>query len=88
LENLAGTDDAARMISMRLLMPAPKDQLTKALEGAKRVIVVEQTHSGQFMGYLRANIDLPRDAEHYCIPGPLPMRPGDIVSLVKEGTPS
>jgi 2-oxoglutarate/2-oxoacid ferredoxin oxidoreductase subunit alpha len=88
LENLAGTDNAARMISMRLLMPAPKDQLTKALEGAKRVIVVEQTHSGQFMGYLRANIDLPRDVEHYCIPGPLPMRPGDIVSLVKEGTPS
>jgi len=88
LEHLAGTDHKTRMISLRLLMPAPKEQLIKALEGAKRLIVVEQTHSGQFMGYLRTNIDLPRDVEHYCIPGPLPIRPGDIEALVKEGTPS
>jgi len=73
---------------MRLLMPAPKEQLANALEGAKRVIVVEQTHSGQFMGYLRANIDLPKNVEHHCTPGPLPIRPGDIETLIKEGTPS
>jgi 2-oxoglutarate ferredoxin oxidoreductase subunit alpha len=88
LDKLAETDHKVRMISMRLLLPAPKEQLTQALAGASRVIVVEQTHSAQFMGYLRAHIDLPANVEHYCTPGPLPIRPGDIEALITEGTKS
>jgi len=77
--DLLGPDDAsARYISLRLIMPAPREQLLAALEGATRIIIVEQTHSGQFLNYLRAHGGLRSDVEHYCRPGPLPIRPSDI----------
>jgi len=90
-EALAQLDEgarSARYISLRLLMPAPKEQLIAALEGAERLIVVEQTHSGQFLSYLRAHTGLTRDVEHWCHPGPLPLRPGDIRQLILEGESS
>jgi len=89
-EALDGLGEAAqaRYISLRLLMPAPQAEPTKALAGAKRVIVVEQTHSGQFLKYLRAHADIRRDVEHYARPGPLPLRPSDIRQLIIEGASS
>ncbi len=85
--DLLGPDDpSARYISLRLIMPAPREQLRAALEGVKRIIVVEQTHSGQFLNYLRAHADLRSDVEHYCRPGPLPIRPSDIRRTIREGT--
>ena len=44
----------ARLVSLRLLSPAQPERLTRALEGVKRVLVVEQSFGGQFFRYLRA----------------------------------
>jgi 2-oxoglutarate ferredoxin oxidoreductase subunit alpha len=69
----------ARLIAIRLLSPAQPDRLSAALAGARRVLVVEQSHSAQFHGYLRANGGLPPDVVVLHRPGPLPFRPAEIV---------
>ena len=74
---------ATRLISLRLLAPAQEDRFAKALEGADRVLVVEQTHSKQFYRYLRAHYDLPRDLKVLSRPGPLPIRPGEVFDCIK-----
>jgi len=68
----------ARLISMRLLSPAQPERLKRALEGVKRVLVVEQNHSGQFLHYLRGEYDLPGEVTSLRRPGPLPFRPDEI----------
>jgi 2-oxoglutarate ferredoxin oxidoreductase subunit alpha len=68
----------ARLISMRLLSPAQPERLKRALEGVKRVLVVEQNHSGQFLHYLRGEYDLPGEVASLRRPGPLPFRPDEI----------
>jgi 2-oxoglutarate ferredoxin oxidoreductase subunit alpha len=76
---------AAKLISLRLLSPAQPARLAEALAGVKRVLVVEQTHSGQFYRYLRSAYELPGETRVFHRPGPLPMRPGEIHSkIVKE----
>ncbi len=42
-----------------------KDPFLAALKGAQRILVVEQTHSGQFHDYLRAKCDLPGEVRHF-----------------------
>ena len=69
---------AVRLVSLRLLSPAHPHRLAAALDGVKRVLVVEQTHSGQFYRYLRAEHALDAELRAIHLPGPLPMRPGDI----------
>ncbi|MGO8916895.1 MAG: 2-oxoacid:acceptor oxidoreductase subunit alpha [Stellaceae bacterium] len=69
---------AVKLVSLRLLSPSHPDRLAAALEGVKRVLVVEQTHSGQFYRYLRAEHALDAELRAIHRPGPLPMRPGDI----------
>ncbi len=71
-------DRKARLISLRLLSPAQPERLKKALEGVKRVLVVEQNHSGQFLRYLRSEYDLPGEVKSLRRPGPLPFRPEEI----------
>ncbi len=68
----------ARLVSMRLLSPAQPERLKRALEGVKRVLVIEQNHSGQFLRYLRAEYDLPGEVASLRRPGPLPFRPDEI----------
>jgi 2-oxoglutarate ferredoxin oxidoreductase subunit alpha len=75
-EALAGK--AVKLVSLRLLSPAQPERLKKALEGVKRVLVVEQNHSGQFLRYLRAQYDLPGEVRSLRRPGPLPFRPEEI----------
>lgn len=81
-----------KLVSMRLLSPFPKDQLLAALEGAARILIIEQTHSGQFYQYLRAQCDLPGQIKHFHRPGPHVIGPGEIceqvLSLIKDGDPS
>lgn len=73
----AGT--RARLISLRLLSPAQPERLLRALEGVKRVLVVEQNHSGQFLRYLRAEGGLAgQEVKSLRRPGPLPFRPSEI----------
>jgi 2-oxoglutarate ferredoxin oxidoreductase subunit alpha len=75
-EALAGK--AVRLVSLRLLSPAQPERLSKALEGVKRVLVVEQNHSGQFLRYLRSEYELPGTVKSLRRPGPLPFRPEEI----------
>jgi 2-oxoglutarate ferredoxin oxidoreductase subunit alpha len=67
-----------KLISIRLLSPVQPARLKKALEGVRRVLVVEQNHSGQFLRYLRAEYDLPAEVKSLRRPGPLPFRPAEI----------
>lgn len=68
----------ARLISLRLLAPAQPQKMAAALAGVKRLLVVEQSHSGQFHHYLRAFYDLPAEVRLFHRPGPLPIRPAEI----------
>ena len=77
-EALAREGCRAKLISMRLLSPAQPERLKKALQGVRRVLVVEQNHSGQFLRYLRSEYELPADVRSLRRPGPLPFRPEEI----------
>ncbi|MCP3867876.1 MAG: 2-oxoacid:acceptor oxidoreductase subunit alpha [Gammaproteobacteria bacterium] len=75
---------SARVIAVRLLCPLPGTLMTASLEGVDRILVVEQNHGGQFFHYLRALNLLPDNAEMLARPGPLPIRPGEIMARVSE----
>ncbi|MEO8717205.1 MAG: 2-oxoacid:acceptor oxidoreductase subunit alpha [Burkholderiales bacterium] len=77
-EALARNGNGVRLVSLRLLAPAQPERLKRALEGVKRVLVLEQNHSGQFLKYLRAEYDLPGEVRSLRRPGPLPFRPEEI----------
>jgi 2-oxoglutarate ferredoxin oxidoreductase subunit alpha len=78
----AGVD--VRLIALRLLAPARPEQLAAALDGVSRVLVIEQNHSAQLFRYLRAMYDLPGKPASYHRPGPLPLRPGELATVIKE----
>ena len=73
-----------RLIAMRLIAPARPEQLAAALAGVQRVMVVEQNHGAQFYRYLRAYFDLPGKPASYHRPGPLPLRPGELLQALTE----
>ncbi|MEW8027198.1 MAG: 2-oxoacid:acceptor oxidoreductase subunit alpha [Candidatus Thiodiazotropha sp.] len=68
-----------RIIAIRLLAPLQGQKLSQAIEGANRILVVEQNHGGQLFRYLRAQGVLPEQAESLAQPGPLPLRSGRII---------
>jgi 2-oxoglutarate ferredoxin oxidoreductase subunit alpha len=68
-----------RVIAIRLLAPLQRKKLSRAIEGAGRVLVVEQNHGGQLFHYLRAQGVLPSQAESLAQPGPLLLRSGRII---------
>ncbi|MGB2659830.1 MAG: 2-oxoacid:acceptor oxidoreductase subunit alpha [Pseudolabrys sp.] len=74
----------ARLISPRLLLPTQPERLQAALAGVKRILVVEQTHGGQFHRYLRAHYDLPAQVRVLNRPGPLPISAGEIYRAITE----
>jgi len=69
---------AAKLVSIRLLAPARPEDFARALDGVKRVLVVEQNHGAQFHRYLRSVYDLPGEVRSYALPGPLPIRPDQV----------
>ena len=75
---------AARLVSLRLLSPAQPGRLKRALAGVKRVLVVEQNHSGQFLRYLRGEYELPGEIASLRRPGPLPFRPDEVHQRLLE----
>ena len=75
---------ALRVIAVRLLMPLNRDALLEALDGCSMVWVVEQNHQGQLFHYLKAEDALPPRARSLAKPGPLPFRPGELVSALIE----
>ncbi|MEW8586715.1 MAG: transketolase C-terminal domain-containing protein, partial [Candidatus Thiodiazotropha sp.] len=75
---------AIRTIALRLLAPLQRQKLSQLLEGAERVLVVEQNHGGQLFHYLHAQAILPKQAESLAQPGPLPLRPGRIIRALAD----
>ena len=73
-----------RVIAVRLLAPLRHQALRELLAGATRVLVVEQNHSAQFFHYLHAQQVLPGSAESLAQPGPIPLRPGEILARCLE----
>ena len=71
---------AVRVISLRLLAPAQPARLAALLAGVSRVLVVEQSDGAQFHRYLRAFYDLRPMVTVLARPGPLPIRPGEILA--------
>ncbi len=84
IREAAGDGVEARLIAPRLIAPAQTARMAAALEGARRVLVVEQSHSGQLYRYLRAHYDLPGDVSAFHRPGPLPLDVGDIRQAILE----
>ncbi|MCC2101648.1 MAG: 2-oxoglutarate synthase, partial [Hyphomicrobiales bacterium] len=75
-------DVAIKVVGLRLLAPIPKKQIADAIEGARRVIVVEQNHTGQLYRHLLGAKALPAEAESLARPGPAPFRPGEIAAHI------
>ena len=78
LSELRESGLAIRFLAPRLLAPAQPARMADALRGVNRLLIVEQTHSGQYYRYLRAYYDLPGEVRSLSVPGPLPIRPADI----------
>jgi len=74
-----------RLIALRLISPTQPERLAAALQGVKRVLVIEQNHAGQFWRYLRAHYALPDDVVPIHCPGPLPIRPGEALAHIQQG---
>jgi 2-oxoglutarate ferredoxin oxidoreductase subunit alpha len=73
---------AIRSIVVRLIAPAQPERLAHALAGIERVLVVEQNHGAQFYRYLRSMYDLPGKPASFHRPGPLPLRPAELVDAI------
>ncbi len=64
---------AVRVIAVRLLAPLQRQALRELLDGAERILVVEQNHQAQFFRYLHAQQVLP-DSRRNPLPDPVPSR--------------
>ena len=84
IERAAADGIKARLVAPRLLLPARPEQMTKALAGVKRILIVEQTHGAQFHRYLRAHYDLPAPVHVFNRPGPLPITAGEVHRAITE----
>jgi len=74
----------ASLISLRLLSPTQPERFAAALDGKKRILIVEQSHSAQFHRYLRAHYDLPGEVRVLNRAGPLPIRTGEIHRAIMQ----
>ena len=75
---LAAQGKSIKLIALRLLAPAQPEQMAAALDGVRRVLVIEQNHGAQLYRYLRSMYDLPGRPASFHRPGPLPLRPGEL----------
>ncbi len=80
---LAGIN--VKLIALRLISPVHPAKIAAALEGVKRLLIIEQSHAGQFWRYLRAHCDLPGEVVPIRRPGPLPIRPGEVHEYILKG---
>ncbi len=73
-----------KLVALRLLAPFLKDRFLESLKGSSRILIIEQTHSGQFHQYLRAQCDLPGKIRHFHRPGPHVIGPGEICDQIRD----
>lgn len=69
-------------VAVRLLMPLPLPRLKQVISAAKNILVIEQNDSAQFYHYLMSLGAITADAGSLARPGPLPLRPNEIVAAV------
>jgi len=84
VDRLAATGVDVRVLALRLLAPLRRDALGTALEGVGQLWVVEQNHSGQLYHYLQGAGVLPAGSRSVARPGPLPLRPGEVVDVILD----
>jgi 2-oxoglutarate ferredoxin oxidoreductase subunit alpha len=71
-----------RAIALRLIAPLQRAAVCSLL-GRDPVLVVELNHSGQLFRYLHAERSLPAGAQSLARPGPLPLRPAEVVAAAR-----
>ncbi len=81
-ERLTAAGRPARVIALRLIAPLRHAALAEALQGAEQILVIEQNQGAQLYHYLHAEQALPAGARSFARPGPLPLRPGEIVAAI------
>ncbi len=83
-ERLAAMGRPTRVLALRLLAPLRVEAILEALAGVESVLVVEQNQCGQCFHYLKSHGALPAQARFFGRPGPLALRPGEIIAALKE----
>ena len=74
----------ARLVALRLIAPAQPAAMARALDGVKKVLVVEQSQSGQLFHYVKAHYDPSAEMRGFRHPGPLPILPAEVLEHIKE----
>jgi 2-oxoglutarate ferredoxin oxidoreductase subunit alpha len=82
VERLRAAGVNAGSVALRLLSPLQRDALQAAI-GVSAVLVVEQNHGAQLFHYLHAAQALPAAARSLARPGPLPLRPAEVVAAAE-----
>jgi len=70
-------------IGLRLLAPLQQEALRAAIEGT-RVLVIEVNAGAQLFRYLNAERALPLSARSFARPGPLPLRPFEVIAQLQD----
>ncbi|ESQ15681.1 MAG: 2-oxoacid:acceptor oxidoreductase subunit alpha [Thiohalocapsa sp. PB-PSB1] len=83
---LRAQGQSVRVVTLRLLAPLCHAALVDAI-GNGGLLVVEQNHGAQLFHYLHAQRALPAHACSLARPGPLPLRPAEIVAACKRIEP-
>jgi len=81
-ERLCARGHPVTVVAMRLVLPLVRQGLQQVLESKRRIWVVEQNHSGQLFHFLNGQGVLPPASRSVAHPGPLPIRPGEVVDRV------
>ena len=78
-DRLTEVGHPCRIIALRLVAPLQVDKILTALEGVETALIVEQSHGAQFMAWLRSHISFTCQIKSLSVPGPLPIRPKQIM---------
>ncbi|EIC21494.1 2-oxoacid:acceptor oxidoreductase subunit alpha [Thiorhodovibrio frisius] len=70
-----------RVLGLRLIAPLQRAALHAATTGTQ-VWVIELNQDGQLFHYLRSEAALPEGARSFARPGPLPLRPAEILTAI------
>jgi len=83
-ERLSASGRPTRAIALRLIAPLQRQALLTELGSVGPILVVEQNQGAQLFCYLHAQRVLPPHARSYARPGPLPLRPAEILRALEE----
>ncbi|WP_296810396.1 2-oxoacid:acceptor oxidoreductase subunit alpha [Thiocapsa sp.] len=83
-ERLRDSGTPTRAIALRLLAPLQRDALLEAIGSAGSILVVEQNQAAQCFAYLHSQRALPEHARSFARPGPLPLRPAEIMRALTD----